>query len=102
MAGCPRGRRGARSTAGHAGARTCTAGTRLQGLVATVRAGQPGDRNGPLYWACRRAVEMIAAGQISREDAEEPLVAAALDAGLRGGEAEARRTFASAMRGAGL
>ncbi len=45
---------------------------------------------------------MIAAGQISREDAEEPLVAAALDAGLRGGEAEARRTFASAMRGAGL
>ena len=23
----------------------------LQGLVSTVRAGQPGDRNGPLYWA---------------------------------------------------
>ena len=78
------------------------AGIRLQGLVTIVRAGQPGDRNGPLYWACRRAVEMIAAGEISREDTEEPLVAAALEAGLRGGEAEARRTFASAMRGGGL
>ncbi len=87
---------------GMRGRARATAGTRLQGLVATVRAGQPGDRNGPLYWACRRAAEMIAAGQISREDAEEPLVAAALEAGLRGGEAEARRTFASAMRGAGL
>jgi len=77
-------------------------GARMEGLLATVRGGQPGDRNNPLYWACRRAAEMIAAGQISREDAEEPLVAAALEAGLRGGEPEARRTFASAMRGAGL
>ena len=49
-----------------------------------------GDRNGPLYWASRRAAEMIAAGEISREEAEEPLVAAVLEAGLRGGEAEAR------------
>ena len=45
---------------------------------------------------------MIAAAEITREDAEEALVAAALQAGLRGGEPEARRTFASAMRGAGL
>jgi hypothetical protein len=77
-------------------------GARMRGLLATVRGGQPGDRNNPLYWASRRAAEMIATGQISREDAEEPLVAAALEAGLRGGEAEARRTFTSAMRGAGL
>jgi hypothetical protein len=75
---------------------------RMQGLLAVVRGGQRRDRNNPLYWASRRAAEMIAAGQISREDAEEPLVAAALEAGLRGGEPEARRTFASAMRGAGL
>jgi hypothetical protein len=79
-----------------------TAGTRLRGLVATVRGGQPGDRNGPLYWAGRRAAEMIAAGEIEREAAEESLIAAALEAGLRGGEREARRTFASALRGGGL
>ena len=45
---------------------------------------------------------MIAAGEIDRDTAEESLVAAALEAGLRGGEREARRTFASAMRGGGL
>ena len=66
------------------------------------RAGREGDRNGPLYWAARRAAEMIAAGEIDRGTAEELLVAAALEAGLRGGEREARRTFASAMRGGGL
>ncbi len=75
---------------------------RLQGLIDTVRRGQEGDRNGPLYWAARRAAEMIAAGVIDRETAEEHLVAASLEAGLRGGEREARRTFASAMRGGGL
>jgi hypothetical protein len=75
---------------------------RLKGLIAAVSAGKAGDRNGPLYWASRRATEMIAAGEIDRETAEESLVAAALEAGLRGGEREARRTFASAMRGGGL
>ena len=45
---------------------------------------------------------MIAARQIDRDTAEESLVAAALEAGLRGREREARRAFASAMRGAGL
>ncbi len=75
---------------------------RLQGLIDTVRRSREGDRNGPLYWAARRAAEMIAAGVIDRETAEEHLVAAALEAGLRGGEREARRTFASAMRGGGL
>lgn len=79
-----------------------TASARLRGLVNTVRSGTPGDRNGPLYWACRRAAEMIRVGEISREDAEEALVSASLEAGLRGGEPEARRTFASAMRGGGL
>ena len=74
----------------------------FQGLIDTVRAGQEGDRNGPLYWAARRAAEMITAGEIDRGTAEEALVAAAVVAGLRGGEREARRTFASAMRGGGL
>ena len=79
-----------------------TSSARLQGLITTVRSGQEGDRNGPLYWAARRAAEMIAAGEVDRGTAEEALVAAALEAGLRGGEREARRTFASAMRGGGL
>ena len=77
-------------------------GARFQGLIDTVRAGKEGDRNGPLYWAARRAAEMITAGEVDRGTAEESLVAAALEAGLRGGEREARRTFASAMRGGGL
>jgi hypothetical protein len=75
---------------------------RMGGLLATVRSSKAGDRNNPLYWASRRAAEMITAGEVAREDAEEALVAAVLEAGLRGGEPEARRTFASAMRGAGL
>ena len=41
-------------------------------------------------------------GEVDRGTAEEFLVAAALEAGLRGGEREARRTFASAIRGGGL
>jgi bifunctional DNA primase/polymerase-like protein len=77
-------------------------GARLQGLLATVRSGKASDRNNPLYWASRRAAEMIAVGEVAWEDAEEALVTAAVEAGLRGGEPEARRTFASAMRGAGL
>ena len=94
---------------GEPAARPCSPGrvratfdARLKGLITTVRSGQEGDRNGPLYWAARRAAEMIAAGEVDRGTAEEALVAAALEAGLRGGEREARRTFASAMRGGGL
>ncbi len=78
-----------------------TASGRLRGLVAMVRDAQPGDRNGPLYWASCRAAEMIAAGEVEPDAAEEHLVAAALEAGLRGGEREARRTFASGQRTAG-
>jgi Bifunctional DNA primase/polymerase, N-terminal len=76
-------------------------GSRLGGLIAHVRSGVQGDRNGRLHWAACRAAEMIAAGHAGRAEAEEALVSAALEAGLRGGEPEARRTFASAMRGAG-
>jgi len=86
-------------TSGRVGA---ASGARFQGLIATVRAGRAGDRNNPLYWASCRAAEMIAAGELDRKTAEESLVAASIEAGLRGGEREARRTFASAMRGGGL
>lgn len=75
------------------------AGRRLGGLIEHVRGGTPGDRNGRLYWAARRAGEMAAAGEADLGAAGEALVLAALEAGLRGGDREARRTVASGLRG---
>jgi hypothetical protein len=66
--------------------------------VDAVLNSEPGTRNGRLYWAACRTAEMVVAGQVDRTTAERVLVAAALEAGLRGGEAEARRTVASGMR----
>ena len=86
----PAPRRPAAEAAGDAGAR-------LRGLAEHMRAGQPGDRNGRLYWAACRLAELIAAGEASEADAGL-LVDAALDAGLRGGEAEARQTIKSALK----
>lgn len=71
---------------------------RLRALVETVLSSEPGTRNGRLYWAACRAAEMIAGGQLERETAERVLIEAALEAGLRGGETEARRTVASGLR----
>lgn len=71
---------------------------RVSGLLSHVAAGTPGDRNGRLYWAARRAGELAAAGRVSGEIIVEQLVSAALAAGLEGGEREARRTVASGMR----
>jgi Bifunctional DNA primase/polymerase, N-terminal len=72
-----------------------TALGRLAGLVRTVEAAQPGQRNDVLYWAACRAAEADGA---DRAAVTRALVAAALTAGLD--EREARRTIASAMRGA--
>jgi hypothetical protein len=74
------------------------AGSSLDRLASFIRRCQPGDRNDPFFWASCRAAEAITAGEASQGDAEELLVRAALEAGLRGGEREARATFASAMR----
>lgn len=76
-------------------------GARIRGLVEHVAAGTAGDRNGRLYWAACRAGELIAAGQASTEMIMEQLMSAAAAAGLRGGEAEARRTITSGMRAGG-
>jgi hypothetical protein len=70
---------------------------RLRGVVEAVLASEPGTRNGRLYWAACRAAEMVTAGAIDRTTAERVLLAAALEAGLRGGESEARRTIASGL-----
>lgn len=74
---------------------------RLSRVLQVVRDGQPGDRNGRLYWAACRAGELVAAGQAGAGDIEEALVGAALEAVLRGGEPEARRTVASGLRTGG-
>lgn len=74
---------------------------RLRGVVETVLAAEPGTRNGRLYWAACRAAEMVAAGKIDQATAEELLVRAAVEAGLRGGVPEARRTVASGLRAGG-
>jgi Bifunctional DNA primase/polymerase, N-terminal len=71
---------------------------RLRGLVQHVLDGGPGDRNGRVHWAACRAAEMIRDGQVDEATAEQVLTEAALAAGLRGGEAEARRTIASGLR----
>jgi hypothetical protein len=71
---------------------------RLRGLVQTVLDSAPGNRNGPLYWAACRAGEMVRTGEVDQATAERVLVEAALEAGLRGGEPEARRTIASGFR----
>ena len=74
---------------------------RLAGLLRVVREGQPGDRNGRLHWAACRAGELVATGRIRASDAEEELQRAAMDAGLRGGEREARATVRSGLRAGG-
>jgi Bifunctional DNA primase/polymerase, N-terminal len=63
-------------------------------LVEWVARREAGDRNHPLYWA---AAQAAAAGALDNA-AVERFVDAALRAGLRGGEPEARRTIASAAR----
>ncbi len=71
----------------------------LRGLVGFVLGGTPGvDRNDRLFWAACRAAGMVAAGKVDPATAEAVLVEAALRAGLRGGEPEARRTVASGLR----
>jgi Bifunctional DNA primase/polymerase, N-terminal len=74
---------------------------RLAALARAVRGGQPGDRNSLAFWAAARAGEIAAAGQADPGEAEELLVQAALDAGLRGGEREARATVRSGLRAGG-
>jgi hypothetical protein len=70
---------------------------RLRGVVEAVLTSEPGTRNGRLYWAACRAAEMVAAGTLDRAAAERVLLDAAIEAGLRGGEPEARRTIASGL-----
>jgi hypothetical protein len=70
----------------------------LDGLLRVVLAAPQGERNSKLYWAATRAWAHVADGHLAAGDVEAELIGAAIQIGL--GEAEARRTIASAERGA--
>lgn len=70
---------------------------RLRGVVATVLAAAPGERNTILYWSACRAAEMVAEGAVDEGAAVSALAQAGEAVGL--GTSEVRATIASAMRG---
>ena len=69
---------------------------RIERLAGFVADGVPGDRNFRVFYAAKQAA---LAGQLDGS-AVERLVQAARDAGLRGGEREARASIASGQRSA--
>lgn len=71
----------------------------LQGLVNVVLKSSQGNRNSALYWASSKAWAHVADGHVAAGDVEAELIGAAVQIGL--GEAEARRTIASANRSVG-
>jgi hypothetical protein len=72
-------------------------GRALAGLVNVVLNSAQGGRNSALYWAASKAWAHVADGHVAACDVEAELIEAATRVGL--GEAEARRTIASAGRG---
>jgi hypothetical protein len=70
-------------------------GATLAGLARVVREAPVGERNNRLNWAAFHAGEHIAAGVLALGDAENELLAAALEVGLE--EAEALRTIQSGL-----
>lgn len=71
----------------------------LHGLVRTVAAAEPGERNRLTFWAACRAGEMVASGYLSAEAAASVIAEAGARAGLP--LAEATRTAWSGIRTAG-
>lgn len=67
----------------------------LAGLIRTVAQAPEGQRNACLYWASRRAAEMIGTGELSKLHAGAVLSEAARMAGLD--HIEADRTISSAL-----
>jgi hypothetical protein len=69
---------------------------RLGRLAGWLEHREPGDRNFPLFYAAKQA----ALSGLLDGPGEQRLIEASLRSGLRGGEAEARRTIASGRRAA--
>jgi hypothetical protein len=70
----------------------------IEGIVRTVSGATEGSRNSILYWGAQRLKERVNEGQISRNNAEAQLIAAAQSVGLS--QIEASRTIGSAWRAA--
>jgi hypothetical protein len=69
----------------------------MAGPVRVVEQSQPGNRTDPLVWAAHRLKEMIVGGLATEADAEL-LVAAAVKAGIEGGERYACKQTMSVLR----
>jgi hypothetical protein len=82
------------------GARDGHARTNLLGLSRIVRSAKQGNRNAVLFWACCRALEHVANGDLDEHRALDELSRAALDAGLDAAEIRAtiRSGFAQLKR----
>jgi hypothetical protein len=74
--------------------------TRLQGIISTLLAAGPGQRNHLLYWASGRVAELVAAGDLDRPAAEKLLHSAAAEIGLAAedGYGAVASTIASGFR----
>jgi hypothetical protein len=74
--------------------------TRLHGIISTLLAAGPGQRNHLLYWASGRVAEMVAAGDLDRAAAEKLLHSAAAEIGLTAedGYGAVASTIASGFR----
>lgn len=79
--------------------RTVSTGRALDGLVRVVATAPEGTRNDRLFWAACKAWAHVRDGHLAAGDVEAALISAAVGVGL--GEGEARRTVASAQKGAG-
>ncbi|MHC2536011.1 bifunctional DNA primase/polymerase [Bradyrhizobium diazoefficiens] len=71
---------------------------KIEGIVAAVATGKPGQRNAIAYWGASRLAELVNQAVITQGDAIALAVEAARQAGLS--SQEAQRTVASAFRGA--
>ena len=69
---------------------------RLRGVVAAVLDAKEGERNNTLFWATKRAAEMVEAGQLDQAIAVDALTRAGEAAGL--GASEVAGTVASGLR----
>ncbi|QKZ22069.1 bifunctional DNA primase/polymerase [Streptomyces chartreusis] len=74
------------------------AGRALEGLVRVVLTSPANTRNSRLFWAACKAWDHVRDGHLAADDVEAELIGAAMQVGLS--DSEARRTVASAERGA--
>lgn len=77
---------------------------RLHGVIGCLLSAERGERNQTLFWAARRAGELVAAGAIEAAMVERALREAAADIGLvsEDGERAVMATIRSGLERAGV